>query len=252
MNPLPHGCDYVPDLFNMKHYNSLLHIYYENVNTKDLRVCLHIIQKVLKDRGHLVKAEVVKMPKVSKIRGKGKNIINKYFDLDFKNIKNDPISWFEYIMINNDWDVLYKELDTKRDYYVYIHSDISMQSMYVKTSLGNYFFNGVPFYVGKGIGNRLNELSGRGKFHIEKYKKIMGLEEKDRQRAIYKIAENLTEREALILESKLITYFGCVNQINPKELHFTGRNGGLLINRDPTNVPKWVFEINKKITFIKT
>lgn len=232
----------------MKNYNELLHIYYENINTKDLKMCINIIQKILKDRGHIVKTERVKFPKVKKI--KGNKFIGGYFLLDYKNIEEPPKSWFEYIMVNDEWNKIYEEMDKTPKYYVYIHSDISMPCIWCNTNFGRYSFNGTPFYIGKGVGDRINDLSCRSKFHVEKYKKIKLLNEKQINQSIYKVAENLTEKQALILESKLITFFGCVNQISNKEIHFTGRKGGLLINRDSTKVPNWVFEVSKKIDLV--
>ena len=53
-------------------------------------------------------------------------------------------------------------------------------------------------------------------------------------------AGGLTEKEALIIESKLITFFGCSSEIDPTRTHFHGLRGGLLVNSDISVRPKCV------------
>jgi len=230
MNKIPYKCDYVPDLFNMASYNKILHIYYDDLLTKDLKVCMNLIKSILKKRGHLV--EDIKINTVkTKSKSVKKKFIKKYFESDYRNTNQD-VSEFEKIINSNAWDNIFQNKCTERKYYVYVHSDNTLPNFYVQTSCGSFAFKGTPFYIGKGNGDRINEVSGRAKFHIKKLKEIKLNQSYKHEDCIYKIAENLTEAEALILESKLIHYFGCINEIHRNKIHFTGRKGGLLINQE--------------------
>lgn len=74
----------------------------------------------------------------------------------------------------------------------------------------------IPFYVGKGTGNRYKDLN-RNETH-RKIRQKLNKFNKDIEVEIVK--DNLTEKEALILESKLIDIFGLLP------------NGGRLVNLD--------------------
>jgi len=101
-------------------------------------------------------------------------------------------------------------LDEREIYYVYAHLDTSRpiaigrqgKTTFAAT-LGMDFF---PFYIGKGTGDRLSELN-RNETHRKVRQKIESLGKKVK---VIKIKDNLTELDALTLESKLIDIFGLI------------------------------------------
>lgn len=125
-------------------------------------------------------------------------------------------------IMNTNIEHLYDglDLDETRNYYVYVHCDPSKKiavSRDGKTTfaatLGLKYF---PFYVGKGTGNRAFELD-RNESHRKVRQKIKTFyDEID----VKIIKDGLTEKEALIMESKLIDIFGLTS------------HGGRLVNLD--------------------
>ena len=113
-----------------------------------------------------------------------------------------------------------KLLDSNPKYYVYAHLNegkkIAVGSSGVTTfaaTLGMAFF---PFYVGKGTGNRCYDLSRN-----ETHRKVRDrLNLFDSNISTIKLFQNLSESEALQIESKLIDIFGLMV------------DGGMLANLD--------------------
>lgn len=99
-------------------------------------------------------------------------------------------------------------LDPLPRYYVYAHTDsnrkvavgINGLTSFAATLGCSYF----PFYIGKGTGSRCYDLSRNG----EHGKIVKRLKLSDGDVVIRLVKENLTESEALQLESKLIDIFG--------------------------------------------
>ena len=107
-----------------------------------------------------------------------------------------------------------------RGYYVYLHCDsrapINIKAEGLQGFLANHGVTHMPFYVGKGKGDRLYDLSrndSHGKF-------LATLKSFGKAPVIQKFAESLTEYEALALESKLIDLLGLLVK------------GGKLVNLD--------------------
>lgn len=111
-------------------------------------------------------------------------------------------------------------LSEEQKFYVYVHCDPFFKlkadvngKIAFASSLGIEY---LPFYVGKGEGSRAYDLN-----RSESYRKKRQVIEKSGKNIQVKlIQENLTERDALALESKLLDIFGLVSF------------GGWLVNLD--------------------
>lgn len=103
------------------------------------------------------------------------------------------------------------ELDESKDYYVYAHCDpgfkIAINKEGKSTFAASLGLQYMPFYIGKGKGTRSTDLN-RNEMHRKVRQKIQKF---GKDIIVFKIAENLTEKEALILESKLIDIFGLMS-----------------------------------------
>jgi hypothetical protein len=110
-------------------------------------------------------------------------------------------------------------LSPKKDYYVYVHTDpnqvldVKLPKFAYLASLGVKY---KPFYVGKGKGNRAYELN-RNDSHRKVRQRIKSTA-KDIE--VFIVKDNLSELEALCLESKIIDILGLIT------------NFGLLVNLD--------------------
>lgn len=122
---------------------------------------------------------------------------------------------------NTDISDLYKDiqLDTNPIYYVYAHcldNKIAIGKDGVTTWLASLGLNNMPFYIGKGTGNRAYNID-RNETH-RKVKQKLGAFNQEVKVQIIK--DGLTELEALCLESKLIDILGVMGK------------GGRLVNLD--------------------
>jgi hypothetical protein len=111
-------------------------------------------------------------------------------------------------------------LSDNKNYYVYAHCDPFFKlkadtngKIAFASTLGLCY---LPFYIGKGEGNRAHDLN-RNESHR---KKRQFIEKSNKTIQVVKIKDNLTEKEALMLESKLIDIFGLTSF------------GGWLVNLD--------------------
>lgn len=164
--------------------------------------------------------------------------INKYNTklLSLPNLNNKPDHRHKYLtsLIMQDWSDLYHPKDSLKDFYVYAHVDPADKIFLTnKKNGGNY--GGMPFYIGKGIGNRaynLNRNQGHGK-KIRSIKKE-GWNDKDIVKIIF---NNLSEYKAYELESKLIYFFGTIYQKD--------RTEGVLYNLDVPKIPDYICQMQK-------
>lgn len=125
-------------------------------------------------------------------------------------------------IINTDISNIYKDvtLDERRIYYVYAHCDPGFKIALKKegkstfgATLGMVY---MPFYIGKGTGDRAYDLN-RNDSHRKMKQKIKTFNQDVDVRIL---RDGLSEIEALMLESKLIDIFGLKSQ------------GGRLVNLD--------------------
>ena len=113
-------------------------------------------------------------------------------------------------ILNADISHLYEHIDLceERCFYVYAHCDPFFKlkadtngKIAFAATMG---IDMLPFYIGKGVGNRAYDLN-RNDSHRKKRQHI---EQSGKKIHVRIIKDNLTEKEALMLESKLIDIFG--------------------------------------------
>lgn len=149
---------------------------------------------------------------------------------------NSESAYFD--ILDDDWNYLFTgQYCEEPKFYVYIHYDIRTKNIRLTSkerSIGIDFpFR--PFYIGKGTKDRFLS-KNRSNQHKALINKMEAFDPNNRSWAqIFK--NNLTEKEALILEAKLILFFGCKGLTKgPK--HFTGLKSGLLVNNEYPAVPE--------------
>jgi len=122
-------------------------------------------------------------------------------------------------LLQQDWSHLFPNRDEKKLYYVYAHCDVENGYITLPSKIGGTV--PMPFYIGKGAGNRAYDLS-RNQGHGIKLRDILrsGAKKSD---IVLILRGNLTEAESLALESKLIYFFGTIYEKD--------RNG-ILLNLD--------------------
>lgn len=114
---------------------------------------------------------------------------------------------FEFLgtILDEDWTHLFKG-DLERKYYVYAHVHPSKKLVEYEHPKCHMKTFGVPFYIGKGTGNRAYDLN-RNEGHGVILRQIKG-NGKTSDDIVFILKDGLTEPEALALESQLIYFFG--------------------------------------------
>lgn len=141
--------------------------------------------------------------------------------------KHGTCSIYMRALIGQDWSHVFNGGDTDEKYYVYAHIDPTKSSFITdKRCGGNY--GGMPFYIGKGTGNRAYDLK-RNQGHGLKLRQL--IEEGITESQIVNILfSNISEAKALEIEAKLIYFFGTVYSRATKKK-------GCLLNLDVPLVP---------------
>lgn len=145
-------------------------------------------------------------------------------------LKQAPQARIKYLnhIIRQDWSNLFdKSLDSKSDYYVYAHCDPRNVIFCGIRSMGGVC-PGMPFYVGKGRGERAFDFK-RNQGHGIRLKDILsqGYGSND---IIHFFKKDLLEHEAFELEAKLVYFFGTIYESERK---------GVLLNLDLCRRPKF-------------
>lgn len=113
-------------------------------------------------------------------------------------------------IFETDISSVYSNIKTDNDnhYYVYVHCDpganIAVGKDGITTFGATLGMSKIPFYIGKGKGNRAFELD-RNETHRKVRQKLKTF---GNDIHVQIIKSNLTEKEALMYESKLIDIFG--------------------------------------------
>lgn len=109
-------------------------------------------------------------------------------------------------LMAQDWLQYFPVGDEERRYYVYMHLEPSDDVWMVKSASIKFEAAGVPFYIGKGTGQRAFQLTRNdGHGAILRRLKRAGV---DPSKIVKIVADGLTERESLALEAKLVHFFG--------------------------------------------
>jgi hypothetical protein len=158
------------------------------------------------------------------------------------NFQDGPKAASSYLklLLSQDWSHLFTSGSKEKRFYVYAHVKKVSTVLTLNANDLNLKFHGHPFYVGKGCGNRAFDLK-RNQGHGAILRELLseGKKEKD---IVHIVKSDMTEDEALELESKLIYFFGT---------KYEQERSGMLVNLDiparPTMLPwkKWV-EANKE------
>lgn len=135
--------------------------------------------------------------------------------------KSHPAEKRKYLkyLLKQDWSHLFNCHSSERKFYVYYHTDPRNKAFSSYKELGGVSF--MPFYVGKGTGNRAYNMK-RNQGHGINLKEMLDLEYTPDD-IVHIVKDNLTESEALELESKLIYFFGTIYETEQK---------GVLLNLD--------------------
>lgn len=152
---------------------------------------------------------------ISKLQFRRKNLLRQlgYDEIKFDGSKynmDNLLPLFEDIW-NTDLSEIYPNIGSK-NYYVYAHcnpliklsskKDIKQLFLAIKFNL-----EFLPFYIGKGTGNRFNELNRN-----DSHKKIrQSIKSKGKEIVPIKLIDNLTEGKALEYEAKLIDILGLIS-----------------------------------------
>jgi hypothetical protein len=132
-------------------------------------------------------------------------------------------------LMMQDWSQTYCRDTEAGDYYVYAHVDPGAKRFVPGIESGGDF-GGMPFYIGKGIGNRAYDLK-RNQGHG---KKITAVKSKGwiKAQIVYIAFSGLSEQRAYELESKLIYALGSIYE--------DSKPYGILYNLDIPKTPEFI------------
>ncbi len=157
-------------------------------------------------------------------------LFNGHFLLDLPTRKNSPADREPYLLslLSQNWKDIYPRETETGEYYVYVHVD-PRRSVFISSEDAGGNYGGLPFYIGKGIGNRAYDLK-RNEGHGKTIREI--LKDKFPPESIVRILfSGLSEQKALEIESKLIYFFG---------VQYSNKIKGCLVNLSEPPIPKFV------------
>ena len=132
------------------------------------------------------------------------------------------------LLLDQDWSHLFSG-DAEQKYYVYAHVKPSAKKIHLEHDALPLKMNGVPFYIGKGTGDRAYDLK-RNQGHGAFLKELQdaGVNKSD---IVHIVSDCLSEPKAFELESKLIYLFGTKYEADRR---------GMLVNLDIPARPEFV------------
>lgn len=131
------------------------------------------------------------------------------------------LSTYLDVLLSQDWSALFPEGSLEPKFYVYAHIRPCAARLRIASDRVNLNFDGTPFYIGKGTGNRAFDLK-RNQGHGVQIKEVLDMGRKPSE-ICHIIKDGLTERMALELESKMIYLMGTKYEPGRK---------GILVNLD--------------------
>lgn len=141
---------------------------------------------------------------------------------------NRFLSKYYQILLGQDWGYLFSG-DEVQKYYVYAHIKPGNKRIKIDHEELPLIMNGVPFYIGKGTGERAFDLK-RNQGHGAMLKELQDAGVK-KSEIVCIISDCLSEAKAFELESKLIYLFGTKYEADRK---------GMLVNLDIPPRPDFV------------
>lgn len=120
-------------------------------------------------------------------------------------------------------------------YYIYVYLDPRKRGEF---NYEEYSFNNEPFYIGKGKDNRafdhLKEVEKKHHRNAAKCNKIIAIYKENKIPIVLKIEENLTNDDANVLEKRLISLIGKINDKTGPLTNLTdGGDGGDTFTTNP-------------------
>lgn len=125
-------------------------------------------------------------------------------------------------LITDDWSSVYRAGESEKKFYVYAHVEKCKGGL----RIDGIDFGGVPFYIGKGTGDRAYDLK-RNEGHGAELRRLLSNGGKPDE-IVRLIWTDLSEHEALCLEAKLIYFFGT---------RFDNDKNGVLVNLSKPATP---------------
>lgn len=147
-----------------------------------------------------------------------------------KSTSPNTLAIFMDSLMAQDWSDIYPESGGESKFYVYAHIDPREPSFSAKPCHGGNW-GGLPFYIGKGCGNRAYDLK-RNEGHGRRLR-ILREEGFGPEHIVKIIYSGLTSSKALEVEAKLIHLFG----ISYDKMKKAKRS--CLLNLDEPEVPKF-------------
>lgn len=198
----------------------------------DIKLTIKIPQFHCQEKQHnssnglIIESRGVPIVKLGKYRLKAANLKDAIIDFLFE-----------------DWSYLFPNADNvRRNYYVYYHTDPTEGGINRSKHGIEFYMYGRPFYVGKGTGDRMKSMYGRCTAHQNKVRDLVS-HGVNKDKIFNVLQDGLTEREALELESKIITYLGTAGEYGTSRPYFTKYNGGILLNSDVPKRPDWISDV---------
>lgn len=189
--------------------------------------------EALKSLNHAILARMQQMRREGRVQehqvvGCYKDNLRKFgkFDNDFMEYNKNLLKHLSEL-IDADWSDVFSCGDEDKRYYVYMHHYKQGKRIDFDYNGVSIHTKGLPFYIGKGTGTRAYDLN-RNQGHGQILKQLKKEQAKDND-IVSIVANGLSEDDALILESKLIYFFGTKYEKGRK---------GILVNLD---IPKRPF-----------